>query len=145
MPDKLRSVSTYGIIDLMPDFWLFYAASTDLDVQEQARLFKTMVAEKHAEVYAAKIIWLDETKPYDEAIMARYIAWSERSTTEQINIIKRMSDSIAKNMAEYEEKFRATFLILVIQDRSISCTRLWLSTEPYALLMGNLISYSAWI
>ncbi len=109
MPDKLRSNSTYGIIDLMPDFWLFYAASKDLDVQEQARLFKTMVAEKHAEVYAAKVIWLDETKPYDEAIMARYIAWSERSTTEQINIIKRMSDSIAKNMAEYEEKFRATF------------------------------------
>lgn len=109
MPAKSPSDSTYEIIDLMPDFWRFYTSSKDVNVQEQARLFKEIVAEKHPEVYAAKVIWLDETKPYDEALMARYIAWSERCTIEQINIMKRMSDSIAKNMAEYEEKFSVTF------------------------------------
>ena len=109
MSNKSPSNSSYEIIDLMPDFWHFYVASKDVDIKEQARLFKEMVAEKHTEIYATKVIWLDETKPYDEALMARYIAWSERSTVEQINIIKRMSDSIAKNMVEYEEKFRTTF------------------------------------
>ncbi len=109
MPDKSSSDSTYEIIDLMPDFWRFYAVAKDVDIQKQAALFKEMVAEKHPDVYATKVIWLDETKSYDEALMTRYIAWSGRSTAEQINIIKRMSDSIAKNMAEYEEKFRTTF------------------------------------
>ena len=112
MTEKLPSNSagsTYQIVDLMPDFWEFHAKSRDADVLEQANLFKTMIADKHPEVYAAKVIGLDASKPYDEAFIERYMLCHERSTAQQIKTMRRISDSITSNLSQYESKFREKF------------------------------------
>ena len=106
MPEK---ESTYQIMDLMPDFWEFHAKSKDANVSEQAALFKKMVVDKHPEAYAARVIGLDPNKPYDEALTERYLLCHERSTLQQVSTMQRISASIARDMAQYEAKFRKVF------------------------------------
>ena len=104
-----ENVSTYQIVDLMPDFWEFHAKNRDADVSEQASQFKRMVVDKHPEAYAARVIGLDPNKPYDEALAERYLLCHERSTAQQVNTMQRISASIARDMSAYEEKFRKVF------------------------------------
>ncbi|MBK7318452.1 DUF2268 domain-containing putative Zn-dependent protease [Candidatus Villigracilis affinis] len=106
MPEK---ESTYQIMDLMPDFWEFHAKSKDANVSEQAALFKKwwwINTPKHMLPGSSALI---QTNPYDEALTERYLLCHERSTAQQVSTMQRISASIARDMAQYEAKFRKVF------------------------------------
>jgi hypothetical protein len=95
----------YQVIDLMPEFWRFWAAAERATVKQQAELFtKTLVA-RHPEVYAASVIGLDTSKPLAEALTERYEKWRSLIGT-KLPVMRRVSAQIAADLSGYGESFR---------------------------------------
>lgn len=99
---------TYKLIDLTPDFWQFWAKAEKLSVPDQAKLFREMVADRHPEVYKASVINLDEKKPLDTELSARYATWHELLAP-RMSIMRRVSGQISTDLPRYETNFQKAF------------------------------------
>jgi hypothetical protein len=109
IPQVASQKPTYKIVDLMPDFWDFYSKAQGLEPDKQAALFSSTLVRKFPLAYGAKIIGLDAEKPYDVALGERYRLWRERITPQHIEIARRLSQSIGRDLSRYEARFRETF------------------------------------
>ena len=99
---------TYRVVNVMPDYWKFEAAAQGLDGNARLRLFRELVIANHPEAYTAKVIGLDEDKPFDEQL-ARRFARAERLVADKTALMRTISDSITQDLPRYEATFRQTF------------------------------------
>ncbi|MRD47424.1 hypothetical protein GHT07_09055 [Caenimonas koreensis DSM 17982] len=99
---------TYRVINTMPDYWKYEAAAKGLDANAQLKLFRELVIERYPEIYTARVIGLDETKPVDVELAKRFVR-TQRMMGDKTAQIRAVSDSIAADLPRYEAKFRQTF------------------------------------
>jgi hypothetical protein len=100
--------ATYRIIDLMPDYWAFHDKARGRDEDAQAALFLRMVVDKYPEVYAPSVIGLAVDKPADVQIAARYKR-VQAALAGKVDLMRRLSDTIASDLPRYEARFREAF------------------------------------
>lgn len=98
----------YRVINLMPAFWDFHDKTRALAPEAQAVLFHRMVAQRYPEVYAADVVGIRDGKPVDVEIVRRYKLVHERIGS-QMDVMRAVSNRIAKDLARYESTFRKTF------------------------------------
>ena len=99
----------YKVIDLMPDFWKFWAQAQGKDEATQVQLFKQLVADPHPEVYNNDVLGSGPfTKPFAEALPERY-RLIQGMVQPKMAVVERLSKQIGKDMPRYESRFRKTF------------------------------------
>lgn len=103
------ATATYQVVDLMPLVGESHQQARGLEPRQQAQLFKAMVADRHLEAFAGRVIGIAEDRPWEPALHARYEHWLAQSTPAQIATAQRLSASIRENLATSETKFRAAF------------------------------------
>jgi hypothetical protein len=107
-PATAASAATYDVIDLMPDFWAFWAAAEGKPLDEQKRLLKSMLVDRQPSIYAANVLTLDSDMPLDTALNERFERWLPLISP-HIETMKKVSTRIASDLPEYEKSFRETF------------------------------------
>ena len=100
--------ATYQVIDLTPEFWTFWAAAQEKSLDVQKRLLKSMLVDRHPDVYAAHVLNLDTDIPFETALNERYERWLPLISP-HIATMKKVSARIAADLPEYEASFRQTF------------------------------------
>ncbi|MBG9386533.1 hypothetical protein [Caenimonas aquaedulcis] len=106
----LAAEPAYRVINLMPDYWAFFdqAMAQGLNDAGQAALFEKMVIARHPAVYTPRVLSIDESKPFSEQVATRY-ARIRAMNSGQTELMRRLSDSIGKDMRRYETRFREVF------------------------------------
>lgn len=99
---------SYEVIDLMPAFWEFWSKAGELPLAEQKTLLKSMLVERHPDVYTAEVISLDAKKPFEDALDERFERWLPLISP-HIQTMKQVSERIALDLPRYESSFKAAF------------------------------------
>ena len=98
----------YRVRNLMPEYWAFHARAEGLAPQAQAHLFRREVAERHPQVYTARVIGLPPDVPYQDALARRYLRVHEMLAGRHA-VMRKVSDAIAADLPRYESRFREVF------------------------------------
>ena len=99
---------SYRVVDLMPAFWDFWAQAQAVDESARPALFKQMVVSRAPQAYAPSIIGLAPDKPYDEELARRYHR-VQAMVANRMDLMRRLSGRIARDLRGYEATFRRTF------------------------------------
>lgn len=104
----VQAACSYRVVDLMPEFWAFHERSAALDPAAQAELFRSSVAASHPQLYTAAVIGLPAGQPLDQQLRQRYLR-VQPLLADRTGLLRRLSDSIGRDLPRYEARFRAVF------------------------------------
>lgn len=96
------------IIDAMPDFWVFWEKAEGADATTQKKLFKQLVVARRPELYQAKVIGLDASQPYEQALDARLDKYLPLLLP-HVAELRRVAGALPQLLREAIVDFRRTF------------------------------------
>jgi len=98
----------YRVINEMPRFWRFWKEAEALDPPQQARLFHETVVKEQPGLYAARVLGLDDRKPYEEMLVQR---WKRvfPLVLPHFDTVRRLSEDLEQDLPRYDARFRRVF------------------------------------
>jgi hypothetical protein len=106
-PPPAASAPTYRIVDATPPFWRFWQEARDEAPEAAARRFRAVVVAAHPPLFAPTVIGRDPSQRRDD-LDERLPAFLA-DLPPRIAVMRRLSDSIARELAAHDRAFRAAF------------------------------------
>lgn len=105
---KPAATQGYRVVNLMPAYWEFYDKTSSLAPDAQAVLFQRMFAQRYPHVYDPSVVGIRDKQAVETEIRKRY-KMVQGMIGPQIDVMRDVSNRIAKDLTRYETTFRKTF------------------------------------
>jgi hypothetical protein len=98
------AASELDVVDVTPAFWAYWDKAKDLPRPEQVRLFRTMVADRHPELYNQKVIGYPPSMTLDQ-VVNEFFDWAPPHLPKARAISAQLRRGLPKYIAQFQKTF----------------------------------------